>query len=180
MYGRKKDMIEHTNKAMRSFFGARTDGQDRPQGVNTPRLIIDAILKIWPEGIELDPCANATSIVPARKKLYIPDIPGINGLTESWPDFTYANPPYKTIKEWLRMCETGREHIMLAPVRTNREWWCKSASRARIICWLRPFAFLGHDQPFPASLAMLYYGLRIDKFKGAFRHLGTIGIFEIK
>jgi hypothetical protein len=173
--------MARSDKALRSFFGAREGGQDRPQSINTPRFLIDAILSVWPEGIELDPCSNADSIVPARDRICEPKEFGErSGLSEEWPDFAYANPPYGDFETWLRKVSAPNEHLMLGPVRTNRAWFCVKASEASRICYLKPFKFLG-DWPsaFPASLAMFYYGQRIEAFDAAFYELGVLGKFII-
>jgi hypothetical protein len=163
----------HTDAAIRSFCGARKDGQDRPQDINTPPLIVDAILRVWPEGIALDPCDNATSITHAKTSIKWPE----NGLAVDWPDYTYVNPPYKQLRPWMQKAVRYKEHMLLIPVRTNRRWWCVYERKATAICRLKPFAFLGHKQSFPSSLVMLYYGSRPRSFADAFAPLGEIGRF---
>jgi len=162
-----------SDKALRSFFGARVGGQNRPQDVNTPQHIVDAISWVWPEGIALDPCSNATSIVPAARRIILPE----DGLAVDWPDRTYANPPFGTLKEWLPKGAQFYEHLILAPVRTHRVWWCSAAVRTSRICWLRPFAFLGEKHAFPAPLAMFYFGIRTYEFERAFMPLGYVGVW---
>jgi hypothetical protein len=159
---------EYSDRALRSFFGAREGGQDRPQSVFTPQLIVDAILQVWPEGIELDPCANQDAIIPAARYLYE------FGEVAEWPDRTYLNPPYGYLKNWCRRMRRGHEHMMLAPVRPNRGWFVRAMCEASVCCFLRPFAFLGHIQSFPAPLAMLYYGDRIEAFTAAFGKHGEL------
>ena len=166
-----------SDKALRSFFGARTGGQDRPQDINTPQFLIDAILRVWPNGIEFDPCSNDTSIVPARNRCF--ENGPVSGLSIDWPDFTYVNPPYGTLKEWLAKAECMKEHMILCPVRTNRTWWCDAAGFTSCICWLKPFPFHGHKQAFPDPLAMLYYGVAMNSFIEAFRPHGILGLFDI-
>ena len=100
--------MARSDKALRSFFGARVGGQDRPQDVNTPQFLIEAIHKVWPEGIELDPCTNIHSRVPARrrifgrknpitKEMHFLSTPPMQlgkdgGLGLDWPDYTYIKP----------------------------------------------------------------------------------------
>lgn len=167
----------YSDKALRSFFGARPGGQDRPQDINTPLFLVDAILELWPS-IALDPCSNPTSIVPAKMRLY--EYETISGLHIKWPNYTYANPPYRETKLWLRKARQGAEHLILCPVRTNRRWWCQAASLASKICYLKPFAFLGHKQAFPTPLAMLYYGKEVAYFQSIFSNLGVIGRFIVE
>ena len=163
----------HSKAKCRAAFGARKAGDVRPQDINTPPLIIQAVLAVWPEGIELDPCSNANSIVPARINMCWPN----NGLAIDWPDFTYVNPPYKRINQWLVKAIIGAEHMLLVPVRTNRKWWCVAAKRTTRIAWLKPFAFIGHVQSFPAAVCMMYFGTRVVEFEGTFSELGEVGRF---
>jgi hypothetical protein len=179
----------YSDRALRSFFGGRIGGQDRPQEINTPQFLIDAILELWPNGIELDPCTNVWSSVPARNKIIAKEIDSsiylINspkypiskngGLFIDWPDYTYANPPYRDLKPWLLKPVPTMEHLLLCPVRTNRTWFCEAVGTASLICWLKPFAFDGHIQTFPAPLALVYYGCRTQQFGEIFCRYGTIG-----
>lgn len=173
---------EYTNKAMRSFFGARPGGQDRPQDINTPQFLIDAILELWPEGIELDPCGNHSSKVPAR--LTVIPAPGgatdcvpwlCDGLCRDWPHFTYANPPYNKLKDWLAKPVPGREHLMLAPCRPNRRWYCEAIGNFPVTCWMKPFPFDGHTQAYPTPLGLSYWGTRIKEFNRIFSRYGVVG-----
>lgn len=70
--------------------------------------------------------------------------------------------------------EGGHEYMLLAPVRTNRAPIAQAYKRATRHCWLRPIAFVGYDQKFPAALAVVYYGTRIDAFDRAFSPLGEM------
>lgn len=172
--------MKNSDQALRSFFGARVGGQDRPQDVYTPQCVIDAILRVWPEGIALDPCSSRDAIVPAKERICAPITPGDpDGCLVNWPDFTYANPPFKELKIWMEKPKRGYEHMMLVPVRPLRNWWCDSANGSTRVCWLRPVRFCGHTSSFPAPLAMLYYGSRCDAFDNAFKPLGKVGILYV-
>lgn len=169
----RKKMPNHTDEALRSFFGARPGGQDRPQDVFTPQFLIDAILKVWPEGIAMDPCANPDAIVPADRYLYEA------GETADWPPRTYLNPPYAFLKKWCPRLKNGPEHMMLAPLRGNRSWMVRALSVASAQCWLKPFAFHGFTQSFPSPLVMAYYGERADAFREAFDGYGELVRVEL-
>ena len=181
-------MRHYNNKALRSFFGARTGGQDRPQSINTPQFLIDAILYMWPR-IELDPCTNVWSKVPAEHKVVAKElldqvyfvssqkypITKNGGLGIDWPEYTYANVPYRDLKLWLVKPVPTMEHLILCPVRTHRKWFCEAIGQASICCFLKPFAFDGHKQCYPTPLVMAYWGCRLDKFIEAFASYGMIG-----
>jgi hypothetical protein len=148
-------MPRHSDEALRSFFGARPDGQDRPQDVLT-------------KGIALDPCANREAIVPADRYLYEA------GEVADWPDRTFINPPYAFLEKWVKRLRRGHEHMLLAPVRANRAWMVRALSEATIQCWLKPFAFHGYTQSFPSPLAMVYYGQWTAAFREAFGEHGEL------
>lgn len=184
-------MRNYSDKALRSFFGAREGGQDRPQSINTPQFLIDAIVSMWPR-IELDPCSNVYSRVPATHRVMAKEFDGETyfvsspkypvakngGLSIEWPEYTYANVPYRDLKPWLSKPVPTMEHLVLCPVRPNRKWWCIAINMAAIVCWLKPFAFDGHKQCYPTPLVMAYWGYRTDRFVNAFADYGMIGRFS--
>lgn len=164
---------QYTDNALRSFFGARKNGEPRNQDINTPQFLIDAILELWPEGIACDPCANETSKVPSRLPIYPFMRP--DGIGYDWPNFTYANPPYNKLKDWLTKPVPGREHLMLAPCRPNRRWYCEAIGTFPVTCWLKPFPFDGHTQAYPTPLGLSYWGTRIKEFNRIFSRYGVVG-----
>jgi hypothetical protein len=77
-------------------------------------------------------------------------------LIDPWPHWTFCNPPYKTLAEWLEMSlSQDTDHIMLIPVRPNRKWWRRWARRAEVV-YLNPVTFEGHDQNFPAAVCLAH------------------------
>lgn len=139
----------------------------RRQEIYTPKVILDAIAKFWPDGIALDPCSGPDSIVESDARLFESD----NGLAHPWPARTYVNPPYRYLKDWMLHADQFDEWIMLCPVRTNRTWWREVGYRS-FICWLDPVKFVGYDQVFPAPLCLMYRGDRNAEFVICFDHLG--------
>jgi hypothetical protein len=163
-------MPRHSDKACRSFFGAREGGQDRDQDIFTPQPIIDAILQVWPDGIELDPAYNQAAIVPCRYAYTE------RGESQPWIDRTYVNPPYRDILKWVDRFESGREYLLLGPNRTNRAPFVAMLGRASRVCFLRPLKFVGFSQAYPTPLVMVYFGTRVDAFDSAFAPFGTVGM----
>lgn len=152
--------------------------EERDQTVLTPQNIVDVLHATWPEGVALDPCTAAGSIVPAQITYDIER--GENGLQRPWLDRTYCNSPYKSLKEWLDKSEYEadailiREQILLVPVRPNRVWWCKYMSSVpSVIAWLKPVKFLGFKSGFPAPLALVYTGSRTEAFAEACIEIAT-------
>lgn len=173
--------------ALDSLHGAPPAG-GREQRVYTPQSIVDALLRLWPDGIRLDPCSGPDSIVPAAVHV-VPDQDSLprqcaqrgtwivgDGLAVPWVARTYANPPFGTLRVWLERGAASSEVAMLVPVRTRRPWW-----RAVVFgefgperCWLDSTRFAGHRNSYPADLVMLYWGSRTDEFRKAFECLGTV------
>ena len=138
---------------------------------NTPQKYVDAILKVFGE-IDLDPCSNEYSIVPAYEKIILPQ----NGLKEKW-NFRriYVNPPYgrntdgTTIYNWLEKCYLERENpmsniIALIPVATNTKHWKNFVFKSDIICFLNDtrlkFRINNEENNKGSSMscAMIYWG----------------------
>lgn len=163
--------------ALKSFADGSRSGK-RNQTVYTPQSIVDALLRLWPEGIAMDPCSGPDSIVPALWNL----MPPINGckydkkagpaFIEYWPERTYVNPEFDNLQPWiLQFCESI-ECVLLVPVRTHRKWWRDLLRCGADICWLDPLRFVGYEQSFPAPLALCYRGVR--DFEAAVDGLGEV------
>jgi hypothetical protein len=181
-------MTEVAPKPLRSFYGASdrlknrtrtligSPDTERPQEIFTPEILLDAIDLVWPEGIALDPCPHPDSPVFNRAKSFYCE--GVEcGLSHPWEPFTYANPPFKYLKDWLAKAldeyvSGTREMMLLVPVRTHRKWFRAACLLADDTCWLDPVTFEGYPTSFPAPLCMLYYGERKDRFREVFNALG--------
>jgi hypothetical protein len=175
-------------------FEALTGSKLRAQETYTPKPIVDALLKVWPE-IALDPCSGPDSVVPARISFVaVPRVRIVttpkgrtrtyhefeclteDGLTAPWVDYTYVNPPFSHLRPWLdkavREGQAGREVVMLCPTRGHRTWtrdaWLTCAS----IIDLNPVKFVGFKSTHPEPLVMLYWGVCKYTFEDAFASLG--------
>ena len=161
----------------------------KKQTIYTPQCVIDAVLEVWPEGIACDPCAGPHDVeswadetrVPAQIRAYADgDVTdGVEGwsvtgggLGFDWPTHTFVNPPYGDLKTWLPKCVATDECMALVPVRTHRTWWRDAALQANGICWMNPLKFVGYKSTFPAPLALMYWGHRVEAFSTALAHLG--------
>lgn len=151
---------------------------------NTPDIIFEW-LKPMGE-IALDPCANASSHVPAIVS-YIH--PNCNGLAESWnvtnehtQGYVFVNPPYSKdklnpsgIKAWVDKAvdewnQNAVESILLVPARTDTKWFQGLMQVAGACCFIK--GRVGFEQvapyfgepstvakaPFPSAL--IYLGKR--------------------
>ncbi len=189
LYGKSDDYARTAaNATAKAHIGA---GAQRQQEVYTPQPLVDCLLRLWPEGIALDPCSGPESIVPAERKLYgtqrstgrkgkkgeIFEWVG-PGMEEPAVPRTYYNTPYKNLKQWLAEAiipgiETSEgELVCLFPFRTQRSWIREYLSLCTAVCLLDPFEFIGFDQGAPFALALSYHGER--DFKGATEGLGDV------
>ncbi len=162
----------------------------RKQEIYTPPELIEAINKVWPH-IALDPCSGPESTVGALRSYYTPPsvvltptgkqkivyIPVggdcVDGLTASWEDYTFANPPYKLLKDWMLKGHAEghiqeREVMMLVPARGHRTWFRDVVATCSEVCDLNPVKFVGYKSAFPAPLLMIYFGAFREMFKEAF------------
>lgn len=179
--------------------GGTVAGEDRVQRIYTPQSVVDALLRLWPEGIVLDPCSGPESIVPALVSIMPPangckhdkrtravlrkanKRAGIVEISEPlsqpgwlhWPERTYVNPEFDQLKHWIRQFLESWEAVLLTPVRPHRKWW-RPLLRASYVCYLDPLSFAGFTNTFPAPLALCYRGARLAQWREA-----TISIGEI-
>ncbi len=151
----------------------------RRQQVYTPQEIVEFLLELWGI-IYCDPCSGPDSIVPAHVEYYVPqDDEGefralqgeLDGLHEAnpWFDFTFVNPPFSKLKEWMlrALRESGRyghEIVLLVPSRSHRKWWRRVANAADAVGELNPLPFRGEKSAAPFPLALIYFGNRPKQF----------------
>ena len=129
---------------------------------NTPQEVVDLVTGYAP--IVLDPCSNATSIVPAKTRYMLPEQDGLALPWDSEPGVVFVNPPYsREIGPWIDKAiasySDGTQIILLVPARTCTRWWrsLMQGNYARV--WFRTgrLTFLGgkHCAPFPSALISL-------------------------
>lgn len=152
---------------------------DREQDIYTPDSVLEVCRAVWPAGIELDPCASL-NCPPLAVRQHYGGEQG-DGLTESWIDGVYFNPPYKDLKAWLAKSTKERayanvvEQIGLFPVRPHRVWWCEYMRVVPTrIAWLKPLKFRYYKQAFPAPLVLVYTGSRTERFTTAVYDLACL------
>lgn len=150
----------------------------RPQEIYTPQCIVDGLLRLWPNGIDLDPCSGPDSIVPAEG-MY-DGIGDSDGLGDTWDHSqiktVYVNCPFKDLKKWLAKAAAesrcGLEIVMLCPTRHHRKWFRAALGYADCTIYLNPLKFHGYAQAFPAPLCLIGWNVDVDRFKEAFKDLG--------
>lgn len=185
---------------MRGLATGNREGKadQREQQIYTPWDIVDVCLQTWPEGIALDPCSGPDSQIPALESWHGTHVDTGRrtpkgeavckwtgpGLHTPWRMRSYINMPYSDLELWLDKSRAEAtlgitEQILLFPVRPNRDWWSAyMRDVATSISYLRPLAFVGHDQTFPAPLALVHTGRDRNnettaRFRRACRPLST-------
>ena len=169
----------------------RNNASSLSQDWCTPPKYVNAVRKFFGGTIELDPCSNEHSIVKADVEWMLPEV---DGLRAEWNHRTiYVNPPYgadrqrgTTIRDWLRKCaeahsKHGAEVLALVPVATNtRHWkfyvWGAATGVAFLYDTRLRFLVNGRDsgKGAPMSCAMVYWGLRYDRFEKVFLKFGAV------
>lgn len=158
-------------------------------GWNTPKPILDCVVEVFGE-IDLDPCSNDYSIVPARHKLDKTS----NGLAASWHVYgrsngtqrtrVFCNPPYD-----VRTLTTTTDHVVaqferylthtitLVPSKTDQDWFHKSIENAAAVCFIKrrvPFGKMGLFRGNGAlACTAFYFGQQAARFKEVFAKIGA-------
>jgi hypothetical protein len=161
------------------------------QNWGTPEKYVTAVKRVFDGEIDLDPCSNGHSIVPAKVQYSLPES---DGLKRSW-DFQhiFVNPPYgidqergTSIKHWLYRCAVANRHhgsevIALVPVATNTGHWKNYVfGRATAVCFLYDtrlrFLIEGRDEGkgAPMSCAMVYWGKNFNRFSDVLSDHGAV------
>lgn len=102
--------------------------QDRSDYLTPPELLDKCFDILAGMGIEktifdLDTCCTKTNI-PAIHHF----VDGVDdGLSKSWYNLNYCNPPYSACDKWVKKAfaefEDGKTTVMLIPARTETKYW---------------------------------------------------------
>lgn len=145
----------------------------------TPEKIWSPIDQFF-NGIDLDPCSNPHSTVPAINRICLPD----DGLEEQWFGKVFVNPPYgRELKNWVikgigeYLVGNAQEVIFLIPAYVDTKIWQNGIfGKASALCFLNgrlKFELNGEPaQSAPMPCALVYIGSRSKQFITAFRQLG--------
>lgn len=165
--------------------------QDGPNGVGpagqqesprdtwtTPEIIVRSLLRLWPNGADLDPCSNERSIVPAAQRIALPQ----DGLEHrgSWRGRVFVNPPYSHPHPWVDACDehgrAGGEVVALLRCDPSVAWF-KRVWGADVLCF--PNFRVQFDPPPGVKVSgntgpnvLAYWGPEPARFEWAFRSLG--------
>ncbi len=144
----------------------------------TPREVVDALLRMWPDGPDLDPCSNSRSIVPAKMRWDIGD----DGLAREWFGNVYVNPPFSRggAEAFFSRCRVPPCYAVVGCCICDPSvGWFKHVWRADAVCF--PDHRVGFVPPpgvtdpgFNRPVALPYWGPHDDDFAAAFRELGRV------
>jgi site-specific DNA-methyltransferase (adenine-specific) len=84
-----------------------------------------------------------------------------DGLTNQWYTWTYCNPPYSEVDNWVMKAhmeaDKGNYSVMLIPARTDTKWFHKIIYKKYEIRFLEGrlrFEGTEHSAPFPSMLVI--------------------------
>jgi hypothetical protein len=156
----------------------------------TPAPVLER-LRVFaaPDGIGLDPCSNAQSIVGARVAWDLAR--GEDALARRWAGhgLVYLNPPYgDKIGPFMQAAHVearghGVDIVALVPARTSADWFQRWALQADALCfWRGRLQFRGAKSSAPfSSVVVLWSGERrkggsllVATFEGAFASAGKV------
>lgn len=131
----------------------------------TPPWVIEMVHRLWPEGIDTDPCTNACSIVPARTK-YDCSTPDLDGLAQPWAGRVYCNPPYSDPSPWYERAALhaarGCEVLLLVNVTTTTRAWNKFRPRQPAETWDAELELVRRGAiELPRAAAVAFFNKRI-------------------
>jgi len=145
----------------------------------TPQHIIEAVLRAFGGGIDLDPCSNPDSIVPAGRRIWLAkwrdwyledhqelplDVEVGDGLLATWGGNVFCNPPYSsgTMGAFMSRAEgmveaRGGSAIFLVPSKTDIRAWQKHVRSASAVCFIAGRLTFGGAEAgatFPSALVL--------------------------
>lgn len=129
----------------------------------TPQWIVDLVLAFWPEGIDIDPCTNDCSIVPARVR-YDGSAIERDGKRQPWSGRCYVNPPYSDPGPWYELAAFwalhGCEVLLLVNVTTSTKAWRDRRPRQPAVTWAEELALHKYGR-LPRAAAVGFFDRRI-------------------
>lgn len=147
---------------------------------NTPKEIIEDVLKFFNGNIELDPCSNSqiNPNIPA-KILFTEDT---NGLSQEWiANSVFVNHPYSDSKNWIPYLvsqyenRNSKEIILLTKLDVSTKWW-RCISNYPWVAVNKRLKFGTSTSAAPFQSAIVYLGENLTKFSDVFHKYGTIYI----
>jgi hypothetical protein len=149
---------------------------------NTPSWLVEAVLQTFdPEGIDLDPCSNEHSLVPAKVRICLP----MDGLAVEWDYYNtvFINPPYgrdqergTSISDWTEKASNAEKAacIVVIPASVDTKHWHEFVfPKAKSICFIEgrvKFGMKGnYSSPTTGPTAAILFNPQGKMFNPAFR-----------
>ena len=142
-------------------FIAGVGGRSGQQIVRTPERVLTLISETW--GNYHDPC---------------PINPQTNGLTSTWKQLNFVNPPFKYILPWVNKAISeatkGKKTILLVPISTSTYWWrmvvCTNFVQ-NILLLNQRMKFVGHKSSLPKPLVFIFFSPDVDSPNSLIGHV---------
>lgn len=151
------------------------------QDYASPPEVVEPLQAFKP--IDLDPCSNEHSIVPARIKIALPG----DGLAAAWHEVehTYVNPPYEDQAPWLLKCAIESivfdantiTALIPAAVETAAFVEYVFGTAKAIAFWKKRLRFLGPNGAISGNTlpsALCYWGSEPERFYWHFSEYATV------
>lgn len=141
----------------------------------TPPEIVELVSSYFDGKIDLDPCSNEESIVPATVKLTKEQ----DGLAHEWRGYVYANHPFGRgqAKKWLAKAKGSDNAVVITLTKfdPSTNWWNAYAWDADAICVpAKRIKFLGAPSGADFPVALLLYRGNTQRFSEVFSKLGKV------
>lgn len=172
-------------------------------GWRSPPEILEPVYEFFGGFPDLDPCGSPDGMPIATYTLHGSNT-GTDGLKVSWSSLggtAYANPPYSStekgadgkqhrielyregdeiayvegVSAWVEKAksEMGVESILLVAARPDTQWFQRCGA-SRVCFWEGRLVFVGAPTSAPFPSALLYYGLRTERFEQVFESRGVV------
>jgi len=99
----------------------------------SPQEIVDALLRLWPDGPDLDPCTNERSIVPYRRRYTLADC--VDVADQTWTGRVYCNPPFSNTGPWAAKMALHLEGVVGCVLCDPSVSWWRDIWTADVICF---------------------------------------------
>lgn len=146
----------------------------------TPAEIVDALLRLWPDGPDLDPCTNERALVPCRRRYTLADCIDVGDQEWRGDERVYCNPPFSNTAPWAaRMAAHTGGVVGCVLCDPSVSWW-REIWTADLVC------FPDHRVKFDRPIALPFW-LRVWRGEGSearwyekqriefHRHFGRLG-----
>lgn len=141
------------------------------QVVCTPPNFIEAVKEfLHIEQFDCDLAADKDNTV--APKFYDEEMDSLKQTWKCGTGWNWCNPPYANIGPWVakayrELVSNDARTVMLVPASVGSNWWADCVhEKAEVVFLNGRITFVGHENPYPKDLALLYYANW--QFKGGY------------